>query len=97
MLAERDDADELWEIALARGDCPINSRDAEGNTPLMRAAAADRARRIERCLEDPARIRQIDANVANGTGNTLLHLCIQVRRDIIFGTVIMTLLAVYGF
>ena len=83
MLAERDDADELWEIALARGDCPINSRDAEGNTPLMRAAAAGRARRLERCLEDPARIRQIDANVANGTGNTLLHLCVQVREDII--------------
>ena len=36
MLAERDDADELWEIALSREDCPINSRDAHGDTPLMR-------------------------------------------------------------
>ena len=42
LLAERDDADELWEIALSRADCPINSRDAEGNTALMKAVAAGR-------------------------------------------------------
>ena len=82
LLAERDDADELWEMALAREDCPINSRDSDGNTPLMKAVAAGRAKMVERCLDDPARLRQIDANVVNGEGNTLLHLCVQVRRKI---------------
>ena len=80
LLAGRDDADELWAIALARDDCPINSRDADGDTPLMKAAAAGRAKMVERCLDNPARIRQIDANVVNAAGNTLLHLCVQVRR-----------------
>ena len=28
---------ELWKIAVQRPDCDINARDAEGNTPLMRA------------------------------------------------------------
>ena len=83
LLAERDDADELWEMALAREDCPINAMDADGNTPLMKAVAAGRAKLVERCLDDPARIRQIDANVVNGAGDTLLHLCVQVRRKIL--------------
>ena len=53
LLAERDDADELWEIALSRDDCPINSRDAEGNTALMKAVAAGRygVRVIRDCVD----------------------------------------------
>ena len=36
---------------------------------------------VDKCLDTPARLRQIDANVANSAGNTLLHLCVQVSKE----------------
>ena len=52
----------------------------------MKAVTAGRARKVERCLDDPGRLRQIDPNVVNGAGNTLLHLCVQVSWKIMRST-----------
>ena len=49
----------LWNLACQRPDCDLNARDADGNTPLMRAVICGRVKILEAWLRDKENVRGI--------------------------------------
>jgi ankyrin repeat protein len=67
----------LWQLAVERPDCDLTARDAQGNTPLMRAAISGRDKILGVWLKDKENATKVDQSVVNKENKTLVRLFVE--------------------